>query len=204
MYYPNYNRERILHRKGFKHVAGIDEAGKGSWAGPIVAAAVILNPKIKIKGIKDSKKLRSPDRKELYEKIIKSATAYGVGIVDQKKIDEIGITSANLLAMQEALDKLKPPPNYVLIDAVKLEYKGLPTSSVIKGDYKITSVAAASIIAKVSRDQIMDELDEQFPAYGFKHHKGYGTNHHFAMLNKYGICDLHRKTWEPMKYLINR
>jgi ribonuclease HII len=125
-----------------------------------------------------------------------------VGVVDQKKIDEIGIVAANILAMQKALAKLNPQPDYVLIDAVKLDYRGLPSTSMIKGDHKIRSVAAASIISKVSRDQIMDEMDEQYPAYGFKHHKGYGTNHHFAMLNKYGVCDLHRKTWEPMKYLI--
>lgn len=200
MFYPNLRHEKKLQRRGFKAIAGLDEAGKGSWAGPIVAGAVILDPKIKIKGIKDSKLLRAPIRQQIFEKIIKNAIAWSVGIVSSEQIDKIGITKANILAMTQALKKLSLQPDYLLIDALDIDYKSLPRLAMIDGDYKITSVAAASIIAKVTRDKIMEELDEQYPEYSFKQHKGYGTNHHFHMISQYGICDIHRQTWEPMKH----
>lgn len=203
MYYPNFRQEKKLLKKGFKLIAGVDEAGKGSWAGPIVAGAVILDPKSKIKGIKDSKLLRSPIRRELFIEITSQAITWATGEVDEKQIDRIGITKANILAMQMAISKLNIPPDYLLIDAVKLNYQELPVLSIIDGDYKIKSIAAASIIAKVTRDRLMDELDEQYPQYGFKQHKGYGTGQHFEMINRYGICDIHRKTWEPMKNFVN-
>ncbi len=203
MYYPNLRHEKKLHKKGFKYIAGLDEVGKGAWAGPIVAGAVILNPKIKIKGIKDSKLLRAPIRQELYKKITDTAIAWSVAIVDQLAIDQTGIVPANIKAMEKALIGLSIQPDYLLIDALKINYQHLPTLAIIDGDYKITSVAAASIIAKVTRDRIMDGLDEKYPQYGFKQHKGYGTNHHFAMINKYGICKIHRHTWEPMKHFTN-
>jgi len=203
MYYPNFRTEKKLNKQGFLLIAGVDEAGRGSWAGPIVAAAVILNPQTKIKGIKDSKLLRSPIRKKLFDQITSQAIAWAIGVVSEKEIDHIGINQANILVMQKAIKKLKKSPDYLLIDAVDINYKKLPSLSVIKGDYKIKSIAAASIIAKVSRDKIMDNLDEKYPQYGFKQHKGYGTSHHFQMINQYGICKIHRQTWEPMKNFVN-
>ena len=202
MYYPNLRQEKKLQRKGFKYIAGLDEVGKGAWAGPIVAGAVILNPQAKIKGIKDSKLLRKPDRKKLFTEIVETALAWSTAAVSQAKIDKIGIQQANILAMQQALGKLSVQPNYLLVDALTINYNNLPCQGIIKGDYRIKSIAAASIVAKVVRDEIMDKLDEEYPAYGFKHHKGYGTSHHLEMLNKHGVCSLHRKTWEPMKYFL--
>lgn len=203
MPYPNLRNEKKLAKQGHKNIAGVDEAGRGSWAGPIVAGAVILDPKIKIKGVKDSKLVRVPDRERLYKEIKEKAIAYGVGIVSAKMIDEIGISKANVLAMQRALEKLTPQADYILIDAVKLEYGETPVEPVIDGDYKITSIAAASIIAKVSRDKMMEKLDEEYPQYSFKQHKGYGTAQHFAMLNQFGVADIHRKSFRPMKDLLN-
>lgn len=202
MPYPNRRFEKKLNKKGLILVAGVDEAGKGSWAGPIVAGAVILDPKIKIKGIKDSKLLSLLQRKDLFQEIKNKAIAFGVGEVSADMIDKIGITAANKLAMQRAIEKLNPKPQYVLIDAVKLELD-IPSESIIDGDYKITSIAAASIIAKVHRDNLMEKLDEKFPHYSFKQHKGYGTNHHFHMLNQYGPCEIHRKSFKPIKDLLN-
>lgn len=203
MYYPNIRLEKKLNKQGFKYVAGVDEAGRGSWAGPIIAAGVILDPKVKIKGIKDSKILRKPDREELFGQITESAIAWAIGAIPETEIDQIGIQKANILAMQEALKKLSRQPDYLLVDAFNLNYQQLPIFAIIKGDYKIKSIAAASIIAKVVRDKIMDELDEVYPQYGFKHHKGYGTNHHFQMINEFGICDIHRKSFSPIKNFIN-
>ena len=203
MPYPNKRQEKKITKLGFQLIAGVDEAGKGSWAGPIIAGAVILNPQIKIKGIKDSKLLRAPERKKIFTEIIKHSVSYGLGEVSAKEIDEIGISQANVLAIQRALDQLSPAPDYILIDAVKMEYKNIKTKSVIDGDHKITSIAAASIIAKVSRDQIMEQLDEQYPQYSFKQHKGYGTNHHWHMINQHGISVIHRKSFRPMKDLLN-
>ncbi|NUM25781.1 MAG: ribonuclease HII [Candidatus Buchananbacteria bacterium] len=203
MRYPNKRQEKKLHRHGYKLIVGIDEAGKGSWAGPIVAGAVILNPDIKIKGIKDSKLLRRPDRERLFKEITASAIGWSVGVVSNQSIDRLGITEANKLAMTRALKKLVPQPDCLLIDAVVLEYNNIKTIPIIDGDHKVTSIAAASIIAKVSRDALMDEFDESFPQWGFKQHKGYGTAHHFHMINEHGICDLHRKSFRPIKDFLN-
>ena len=203
MRYPNRRQEKKLHRRGHRFIVGLDEAGKGSWAGPIVAGAVILDPKIKISGIKDSKLLRQPDRQKLFKEITKLALGWSIGVVSNKTIDRIGITEANRLAMIKALEKLDPQPDYLLIDAVKLEYQNLKSSSIIDGDHKVTSIAAASIIAKVSRDQLLDEYDETFPQWGFKQHKGYGTAHHFHMINQHGICDIHRQSFRPIKDFLN-
>ena len=202
-FYPNNRQEKRLLKNGFALIAGIDEVGKGAWAGPIVAAAVILNPKIRIKGIKDSKLLRAPDRKILFNQIVESAIAWATAAVSQTEIDRLGIKQANILVIQKALKKMRPQPDYLLIDAIKIDYQNLPSSAIIDGDYKITSVAAASIIAKVTRDKMMDELAEKYPAYGFKQHKGYGTSHHFQMIVEHGICQLHRKTWQPMRYFLD-
>ncbi|MDX9893726.1 MAG: ribonuclease HII [Patescibacteria group bacterium] len=203
MPYPNQKVEKKLYRTGFKYIAGVDEAGRGAWAGPIVAAAVILDPKIKIKGIKDSKLLRKPERQRLDQLIKTQAVAWAVGSISQGTIDELGITKANILAMQAALKQLNRQPDYLLIDALPLDYAKMPYQNIIDGDYKVISIAAASIIAKVYRDELMDRLDEEFPAYGFKQHKGYGTAHHFQMINQYGICQLHRRSFKPIKDFIN-
>ncbi|OGY43031.1 MAG: ribonuclease HII [Candidatus Buchananbacteria bacterium RIFCSPHIGHO2_01_FULL_39_14] len=203
MIFPHFLKEKKLRRQGYKLIAGLDEAGKGAWAGPIVAAAVILDPKIKIKGIKDSKLLRAPERQKLFEEIISQAVGWAIGAVSQQKIDESGIVAANIMAMQQALKKLLPAPDYLLVDAIKINYQNLPALSIIDGDYKIRSIAAASIVAKVTRDRLMDELDEKYPQYGFKQHKGYGTNHHFQMIAKYGAADIHRQTFEPVKHFLN-
>lgn len=203
MRYPNRYQEKKLRRQGYKFIVGLDEAGKGSWAGPIVAGAVILNPKIKIKGIKDSKLLRKPDRERLFKEITSLAIAWSIGVVSNKVIDRLGITEANRLAMIKALEKLDPKPDCLLIDAIKIEYQDLKSLSIIDGDHKVTSIAAASIIAKVSRDEIMDGYDEAFPAWGFKQHKGYGTAHHFHMINEHGICNIHRRSFRPIKDFLN-
>jgi len=200
---PTRLREKKLRRQGYKLIAGVDEAGRGAWAGPIVAAAVILDPKIKISGLNDSKLLRSPVRQALYKEIIKQAKAWSVAAVSPAVIDRIGISKANVLAMERAIGKLNPPPDFVLTDAVLISYENIKSQPIIKGDRKVSCIAAASIVAKVTRDKIMDELDEKYPKYGFKHHKGYGTNHHFHMLNVFGICDIHRKSYKPIKDLLN-
>lgn len=201
--YPSRRHERRLCRKGFSRVAGVDEAGRGSWAGPIVAAAVILDPKAKIKGIKDSKLLRATDRAELFKVITERCVAWAAAVVDHKTIDKIGIVAANKRAMCEALAKLDPQPDHVITDALLIEYGTVPVKAVIDGDYKIRSVAAASIVAKVVRDRMMEAFDEEYPEYGFKQHKGYGTNHHFHMLMQYGTSTIHRRTFEPMRSLLD-
>jgi len=204
MSYPNLQNEKKLWAEGFNFIAGIDEAGKGSWAGPIVAGAVILNPKKKISGLRDSKLLTAKARERLYEEIIGKSLAWAAGEVSHEQIDEIGIMKANFQAMAGALGKLTPAPDYLLIDAFRLNYKNLPLNSIISGDYKVASIAAASIIAKVTRDRLMIELDKEFPGYGFANHKGYGTAEHQKQLVALGVCAIHRKSYAPIKNLINR
>jgi len=204
MRFPNRQNEKQLWQQGYKYIAGLDEAGKGSWAGPLVAAAVILNPKKRISGLRDSKLLSALARERLYEIIVKQALGWSVGIISHKAIDETGITAANISAMTEALKNLKIAPDYLLIDAVKIRYQNLPAQSVIDGDYKIASVAAASIIAKVTRDRLMVAWNKEFPAYGFAAHKGYGTKKHYELLCQHGVCRLHRQSFEPMKSLIKK
>lgn len=202
-FYPNLRKEKKLWKQGYQYIAGLDEAGRGSWAGPLVAGAVILNPKIKIKGIADSKKLRSPLRQKAFEEITNHAIAWAIGIVEAAEIDKIGLGPANILAMQRALENLKISPHYFLADGlIKINFKKIMGESIVDGDHKIKSVAAASIIAKVFRDDLMNKLDEKFPAYGFKQHKGYGTNHHFQMLVEHGACNIHRRSFKPVQDLI--
>jgi len=167
-----------------------------------VAGAVILDPNQKISGLKDSKLLTAPAREKLFEIISQKALAFGVGVVEHKIIDQKGLTYANHLAMIQALDALGAVPDYLLIDAVKLEYNNLPRQAIINGDYKIISIAAASIIAKVSRDRIMKNLALKFPVYGFEKHKGYGTKLHQEMIGQYGICRFHRQSFKPIKNLL--
>jgi len=188
--------ETKLHSEGIKYIAGIDEAGRGPLAGPVVVGIVIMKPDSFIEGINDSKKISEKKREKLYEQITNEAIAWGVGIVDQREIDEINILNATKKALNMAITGLETKPERILVDALeKIDTCGIPYTSVIKGDAKIYSIAAASIIAKVTRDRIMQEYDEVYPEYGFAGHKGYGTSKHIQAIKEYGPCPLHRKSF---------
>lgn len=184
--------ERNAFDSGYRFVAGIDEAGRGPLAGPVVAAAVILPCNEYICDLDDSKKLTPGQRDDLYEIIIEKSVAYGIGIVDEKQIDKINILNATKKAMMEAVKNLKPQPDFLLLDAVELEDININQLSIIKGDSKSMSIAAASVLAKVTRDRLIEDMDSSYPQYGFKKHKGYGTKEHIEAIKKYGICPIHR------------
>ena len=184
--------EKEAYAEGTKFIAGIDEAGRGPLAGPVVAAAVILPENIFINGLNDSKKLSEKQREELYAIITEKAIAYDVGIVDEKIIDELNILNATKMAMEVAVESLKVKPDLLLIDAVKLDNLKMQQKSIIKGDALSISIAAASVIAKVTRDRLIDQMDTTYPDYGFKKHKGYGTKEHIDAIKKFGICPIHR------------
>ena len=185
--------EEEYFQKGIELIAGIDEAGRGPLAGPVVAAAVILPKHALIEGVNDSKKLSEKKREKVYEDIISNAIAWGVGIVDNNIIDEINILNATRLAMHNAIEELSIKPEFILIDAEKKVNTGnIPYLPIIKGDALSISIAAASIVAKVTRDRMMREYDKMFPAYGFEKHKGYGTKMHIDAIKEYGLCPLHR------------
>ena len=190
-----YKYEHELNNKNITLIAGIDEAGRGPLVGPVVAAAVILPFNYKNNEINDSKKLSEKKREELFDIINKDALSIGISIINNKIIDEINILNATKLAMKEAINNLNIKPEHILIDAVKLDID-IPSQSIIKGDAKSISIAAASIIAKVTRDRIMINLDKQFPEYGFKKHKGYPTKKHLENIEKYGILDNYRFTYK--------
>lgn len=187
--------ERELYSKGITLIAGVDEAGRGPLCGPVVAAAVILNPNEKIAGVNDSKKLTEKKREELFSVIKEKAIAYSVGIVDEKTIDKINILEATRLAMKKAVEGLKEVPRHVLVDAEKHVPINIPYTPIIKGDAKSESIAAASIIAKVTRDHMINELDKKYPEYHFAKNKGYGTREHIAAIKEHGLCEIHRKTF---------
>lgn len=188
--------ENDFYLKGEKLIAGIDEAGRGPLAGPVVVACVILDKNSMIEGINDSKKISENKREKLYEIIVKEAISYGVGIVYQEEIDEINILQATKKALTQAVSAMKIKPSLILVDALtKIDTLGIPYSSIIKGDVKCYSIAAASIIAKVTRDRIMREWDKIFPQYGFSSHKGYGTAKHIEAIKEYGLCQIHRKSF---------
>ncbi len=193
--------ERELYDKGIKLIAGVDEVGRGPLFGPVVAAAVILKKDYNLKGLTDSKKLTEKKRNEFYEILKKDAVAIGIGIIDEKKIDEVNIYEATKLAMKEAINNLKVKPEHILIDAMPLELD-IPTTSIIKGDSKSESIAAASVIAKVTRDSMMYEMDKKYPLYGFGSHKGYPTKKHIEALKEYGVIKGYRRTFTPVKDLI--
>ena len=193
--------EKELYDKGIKLIAGVDEVGRGPLVGPVVACACILPINYELKGLNDSKKLSEKKREELYPIIIKEAIAYGIGIIDAKKIDEVNIYEASKLAMLEAISKLNVKPEHVLIDAMKLDLD-IPSTSIIHGDALSLSIAAASVIAKVTRDHMMIELDKKYPMYGFSEHKGYPTKKHLEALKKYGPLDNYRFTYRPVHDLI--
>lgn len=190
--------EKELYAQGIELIAGVDEVGRGPLAGPVVAAAVILPKACKIPGLNDSKKIPKAKHKEIYEAVLKNAIAIGVGVKDNHVIDQVNIYEATKLAMMEAVGQLKPQPQHLLIDAMKLD---LPISqtSIIKGDANSLSIAAASIVAKVTRDQMMEEFDKEYPGYDFAKNAGYGTTNHLAGLHRLGVTPIHRRSFEPVK-----
>ena len=187
--------EEGLRQNGYSAIAGVDEAGRGPLAGPVYAAAVILPEGCIIKGINDSKKLSEKRREELYNEITEKAVSYCVYAIDEKRIDEINILNATYEAMNGAVNGLKAKPDYVIIDGNRIAGMTLPHETVVKGDAKSISIAAASILAKVSRDRFITEMSKKHPEYGFEKHKGYGTKAHTDAILKYGPCDIHRKTF---------
>jgi len=196
--------EKDLAKKGYKLIGGIDEAGRGPLAGPVVAGCVILNNDVPILGIDDSKKLSKSQRESLYWEIKDKAIAIGIGVVDNKVIDQINILQASLEAMIQAVKNLPIKPNYLLIDGQFCPKIDLHKQAIIDGDKKSLSIASASIIAKVTRDKIMDELDKIYPQYGFSRNKGYPTDEHIFALKKYGACEVHRKTFAPVADVITQ
>lgn len=188
--------EKKLYEKNITYICGIDEAGRGPLAGPVVVGAVILPKDSFIEGVNDSKKISEKKREKLYDIITNEAIAYSVGIVDQKTIDEINILNATKLGVKLALEGLKQKPEVIMVDALNnMDTLGIPYISVVKGDAKNYCIAAASIIAKVTRDRIMRQWDEVYPIYGFSKHKGYGTAEHIRIIKENGPCVLHRKTF---------
>ena len=194
-----YQYEEQLEDLGIKYIAGVDEVGRGPLAGPVVVAAVILPLNLRIKGINDSKKLSLKKRNELYKIILNEAIAVNVSFIDERVIDEINIYEATKKGMLEAISGLKIKPEHVLIDAMPLRELAIAHTSIIHGDALSASIGAASIIAKVTRDEYMDKMDIKYPNYGFKHHKGYCTKEHLEALEKYGPCEIHRKSFATVK-----
>ena len=206
----NFNEEQNIFNQGYKSIGGLDEAGRGPLAGPVVAACVVILPKFcyadiefsDLRMINDSKKLSAKKREELFKAIQESSLEVGIGICDHETIDRINIFQASFLAMKKALSALKKKPDFIVLDGKFLipnvSYK---QKAIIHGDQKIFSIAAASIVAKVTRDRIMLEFHERFPEYGFNKHKGYGTRLHLERLKKYGPCPIHRKSFAPVRVL---
>ena len=190
--------EKELYTQGIDLIAGVDEVGRGPLAGPVVAAAVILPKACKIPGLNDSKKIPKSKHKEIYEAVLQNAVAIGIGIKDNQVIDQVNIYEATKLAMMEAIGQLEPQPQHLLIDAMKLDLP-IPQTSIIKGDANSLSIAAASIVAKVTRDQMMEEFDREYPGYDFAQNAGYGTAKHLAGLDKLGVTPIHRRSFEPVK-----
>ncbi|MBR3790024.1 MAG: ribonuclease HII [Clostridia bacterium] len=191
----DYSYEITAHEKGYKVVCGIDEAGRGPLAGPVFAAAVILPENYSHPVLNDSKKLSEKKRDAVYDDIIKDALSYSVGIATEEEIDEINILNATFLAMKRAVEGLNVKPDFAYIDGNQYPKTGITEEAIVKGDGKCISVAAASIIAKVSRDRFMLEIDKQYPEYQFSKHKGYGTKLHYEMIEKYGVSKVHRRTF---------
>ncbi len=188
--------ERELYNKGFKNICGIDEAGRGPLAGPVVVAGVIMPKDSMIEGINDSKKVSEKKREKLYDLIIEEAISYSVGIIGQDVIDDINILNATKEGVTQVVDNLKVKPDLIIIDALNhINTRGIPYEPIIKGDAKCYNIAAASILAKVTRDRIMRQWDEVYPQYGFLSHKGYGTAKHISAIKKYGLSPIHRKTF---------
>jgi ribonuclease HII len=195
--------ERSARGAGALRIAGLDEAGRGPLAGPVVAAAVVLPEGLLIPGVTDSKQLTEKQRERLYAQIIGAAVAYGIGTIDERMIDAVNIREASILAMERALEVITPAPDYLLIDGnFTLPRVTIPQLSIIKGDCLSHSIAAASILAKVTRDRLMRELHEQYPQYNFQKHKGYGTKEHIELIRLHGPCDAHRKSFQPVAEML--
>ena len=197
-----YELEHRAWADGFDAVAGVDEAGRGPLAGPVAVAAVILPHDLYLPKLNDSKKLSAGVREELYARIQEKALSVGVALIDAQTIDRVNIYQATINGMYEAVFSLRPEPDKVLIDAVPLDNLPMPSQSIIKGDARSASIAAASILAKVTRDRLMDAYDKEYPEYGFARHKGYGTAEHIAALKKYGPCPIHRVSFEPIRSMV--
>jgi ribonuclease HII len=191
--------EAAIRQRGFHRLAGVDEAGRGAVAGPVVAAAVILKDGLSIPGVTDSKRVPPQRREVLYTRIVAEASAVGVGIVDVPIIEAQNILQATLLAMERALRDLKVPPDVVLVDGLRAPHVYLPVFPIPKGDLRCPSIAAASIVAKVTRDRIMTNYHQQYPEYGFDQHKGYGTADHLQAIATHGVSPIHRKTFAPIR-----
>ena len=194
----NYYFERKLRNKGINFIAGVDEVGRGPLVGPVVASCVVLPEHFNLEGLTDSKKLSEKRREYFYDEIMKQALGVGVGIISEKVIDEVNIYEATKMAMMEAINNCSCKIEHVLIDAMKLNID-IPTTSIIKGDLKSITISAASVIAKVTRDRMLEELDKKYPVYDFKNNKGYPTKKHIEAIKKYGIIDEHRRSYEPVK-----
>ena len=193
----NYKYEHDLNKKGITLIAGVDEVGRGPLIGPVVAAAVILPKNFKLEGLTDSKKLSEKKRELFYQIIKEQAISIGIGVISEKRIDEINIYEATKEAMYEAIDNLNPKPEHVLIDAMPLDLE-IPSTSIIKGDLLSISISAASVIAKVTRDHMLYEMDKEYPMYDLKNNKGYGTKKHLEAIRKYGITKYHRLSYKPV------
>lgn len=191
-----YDFELRAHRLGYKIIAGVDEAGRGPLAGPVFASAVIFPTDYKNAKIRDSKKLSPKSRDRLYETIKNDALSIGIGIAEPSVIDEINILEATLMAMKEAVSNLSHPPDYILIDGINKININVPQETIIRGDSLSVSIAAASIIAKVSRDRLMDKYHEMYPCYNFRKNKGYGTKEHREAIKTHGLCEIHRKSFK--------
>ena len=187
--------EQDFYQKGYSCICGVDEAGRGPLAGPVCAAAVILPPNLNLPGLNDSKKLSDKKRRELYPLILEKAIAYGIAFADHREIDEINILQATYLAMERALSQLSVRPDMVLIDGNRAKDFGLPVTTVVHGDALSANIAAASVLAKVTRDDYMAQMAKQYPEYGFEVHKAYGTKAHYAALTEYGPSPIHRMTF---------
>ena len=187
--------EHGLYSQDVQTICGVDEAGRGPLAGPVCAAAVILPRDCEIEGLNDSKKLSDAKRRALFPVICEKAIAYGIGWASEQEIDEINILQATFLAMQRAIDSLRVRPDLALIDGNRAKDFGLPVQTVVKGDSRSANIAAASVLAKVSRDDVMDQMAKEYPQYGFEVHKGYGTKRHYDALREFGASPIHRKTF---------
>lgn len=199
----NYEFETKYYNQGIEYIAGVDEVGRGPLAGPVVAAAVIMPKGFYIEGITDSKKLSEKKRNEFEKLIIENAISIGISFMSEKVIDEINIYEASRKAMIDAISKLNPIPEIVLVDAMPLDIE-VKTESIIKGDEKSFMIACASIVAKQTRDRFMDELALKYPEYGFEKHKGYPTKYHKEALKKYGVLDIHRRTYKPVQEILEK
>ncbi|MHC1782146.1 MAG: ribonuclease HII [Anaerolineaceae bacterium] len=205
---PGLDYEIALWKAGLPHVAGLDEAGRGAWAGPVAAAAVILpnnNPDLlkNLSGVRDSKQMTAGQRTRWAERIRGEAVAFGVGLSSHEEIDRVGILRATRLAMGRALDELRITPDYLLLDAVLLRDRETGQTALIKGDNLSLTIAAASILAKTARDQIMIEIESTYPGFGFSRHKGYGTAFHQQALLAKGVCEIHRRSFRPVKVCLD-